>query len=81
MTRCQTLADDLKEYVRLSQDEWGEKCGLLIQLAQYPSYCSDGFYAALESEVEIELYMIKEQCKIVEHVETIEQKYKTLERR
>jgi hypothetical protein len=64
------LADRLKEYAQLSNDEVGEICMQLIGLAQSNQYLSAEMQIALFNEMQEQLEGFEANWEIVPHEET-----------
>lgn len=73
------ICEQLKEYADLENDELGEVCRIMIDLAGYISYVSDEFYNALIKEIEDKLEFFKENTEIVEKPVTFHKKVRDLE--
>ena len=63
--------NELQKYSELEGTEIGEFCTILCQIAQYPDYMTDEFFAAIEKEIDAQLDNFKTNATIVETPKTV----------
>ena len=63
--------DELQKYAELEGTEVGEFCSMLCQIAQYPDYMTNEFFAAVEKEIYAQLSNFKSNARIVETKKTL----------
>lgn len=71
MTEYLKDIETLEKYAELEGTEIGEYCLNLIRVAEYPSYMSDEFKAAVTKEILLQLNMFAENTEIVTEEEII----------
>ena len=74
-----TKVEELSIYAGLEGTELGEFCEYLVDIAYSSGCASDDFLKAIESEVDYQLKIFKENTEIIEVTEHITRNVKKLE--